>query len=169
MNRGWSLHVELHNDDAPESALDVMQEHLAAHAARLGYAPGTDNVSVQMIVDASTARQALDAGIKAVTRAARVAGASPDVLAVELLTEEALDRRLAEPPIPELAGLSEVGEILGVSRQRAGQLAERDGFPPVVALLKSGPVFVAWQVRKFAERVRPPGRPRKATATGAQG
>jgi hypothetical protein len=161
MTRGWSLHVELHNDSTPDTVLDALHAGLTDYHASVGIAPN-DNVSVQMIVDAGTARQAFDAGLKAVTAAARAAGASTDVLGVELMTEDEFDRRLAEPPIPELAGMSEVGEILGRTRQRAAQLAaEHDDFPPVVAQLKSGPVFIAEQVRKFAERTRLPGRPRK--------
>ncbi|MDX3298686.1 hypothetical protein PV569_34040 [Streptomyces scabiei] len=157
------MHVELHNGGTSESALDAMREHLIAYHATLGYAPN-GNVSVQLTVDTGTARQALDIALKAVTQAARDVSTSTTVLAVELLTEDEFDRRLDEPAIPELAGLSEVADILGgISRQRAGQLAERDDFPPIVAQLKSGPVFVAEQVRAFKTRwTRTPGRPRKS-------
>jgi hypothetical protein len=162
MMTGWSVHVELHNDGAPESALDVIREHLTEHHATTGYAPGSGNVSVRMMLDATTARKALDAGIRAATDAAYAAGASTAVLGVEVMTEGEMDRRLAEPAIPKLAGLSEVGDILGVTRQRAGVLAERDGFPPIVASLRSGPVFVEEQVIAYAaRRPRTPGRPRK--------
>lgn len=158
---GWSLHVELPNDGAPESALDAIRDDLTDHHATTGYAPGSGNVSVRLILDAGTARQATDAGIRAVQDAARAAGVSPTVLVVETMTEEEMDRRLAEPAIPALAGLSEVGDILGVSRQRAGVLAERSDFPPVVAALRSGPVFVAEQVAAYGRRrPRTPGRPR---------
>jgi hypothetical protein len=163
MTRGWSLRVELHNDSTPDTVLDALTAGLTAYYASVGIAPN-DNVGVQMTVDAGTARQAFDAGLKAVTAAARAAGASTDVLGVELMTEDEFGRRLAEPPIPELAGTSEVADILGdMTRQRAGQIAaENDDFPPSVAQLKSGPVFVADQVRSFKERWdRRPGRPRK--------
>ncbi|WP_333745462.1 hypothetical protein [Streptomyces sp. IBSBF 2950] len=161
------MHVELLNDDStPEDSLDAMHERLTAYHASLGYAPNR-NVSVQMTVDAGTARQALDIALKAVTQAARAAGTSATVVGVELLTEDEFDRRLAEPPIPPLGGLSEIAEILDVSRQRAGQLAERDDFPPAVAHLKSGPVFVVEQVKSYAARPRTPGRPRRTPSEGA--
>jgi hypothetical protein len=161
MTRGWSLHVELHNASTPDTVLDALHAGLTAYHASVGIAPN-DRVSVQMTVDAATARQALDAALKAVTAAARAARASTTVLGVELMTEDEFDRRLAEPPIPELVGMSEVGDLLGVTRQRAGQLTERDDFPPAVARLKSGPVFVAEQVRAFDARWdRTEGRPRK--------
>jgi hypothetical protein len=159
MNQAWSAYIELHSIITPETVLDEMQDLLADHDANLGFTEhGT--ISVQMSVDAPTARQALDTALKAASKAARNAGASDVILGVELLTEEEQERRLASPVIPELVGLSEVGELLGVSRQRAGQLAEADGFPTAVARLKSGPVFVADQVRTFAARRRGTGRPR---------
>lgn len=59
----------------------------------------------------------------------------------------------------ELAGTSEVADLLGVSRQRVSQLAARDDAPAPIARLKSGPVwyFSDWSV--FAEGWhRKPGR-----------
>lgn len=163
MSNAWSVHVELHSIKTPERVLDEMQDLLAPHDANIGFT-SSDNISVQMSVDAATARQALDVALKATTKAAREAGASDVVLGVELLTEEEQERRLTSPVIPELVGLSEVGDMLGVSRQRAGQLADADEFPTAVARLKSGPVFVAEQVRSFAARRRATGRPRKLAA-----
>ena len=105
----------------------------------------------------------LDRALKAITKAARDAGASDVVLGVELMTEAEQERRLTTPQIPELCGLSEVGDILGVTRQRAGQLAsDNDDFPPAVARLKAGPVYVKWQVEAFKSRwARRAGRPAK--------
>ncbi|MFI5814863.1 hypothetical protein ACIA7S_28390 [Streptomyces sp. NPDC051643] len=156
------MHVELRDYETSDDSLDAMHERLAAYHASVGIAPN-GHVSVQMTVDASTARQAFDTAVKAVTQAARDADASTTVLGVELMTEDEFDRRLTQTPLPALAGLSEVGEILGVTRQRVSQLvAERDDFPPIVAQLKSGPVFIAGQIRAFKERWdRSPGRPRK--------
>ncbi|MFE5037146.1 hypothetical protein [Streptomyces sp. NPDC056683] len=158
------MHVELHNDSTPDTVLDALTDALTAYHASVGIAPN-GRVSVQMTVDAATARQAFDTALKAVTAAARAAGTSTTVLGVELLTEDEFDRRLAQPPIPELVGVTEVAEILGgMTRQRAGKLAvENDDFPPAVAQLVSGPVFIAEQVRAFKKRwPRTPGRPRKA-------
>jgi hypothetical protein len=165
MTMGWSVRVELRNDDTPDAALDTLTERLAAYHASVGIAP-SGNVSAQMTVDATTARQALDAGLKAATTAAREAGTSTTVLGIELMTEDEFDRRLDEPSIPELAGTSEIADILGdMTRQRAGQIAaENDDFPPAVSQLKSGPVFIADQVRAFKKRwPRIKGRPRKTS------
>jgi len=60
----------------------------------------------------------------------------------------------------DLAGVTEVGDILGVSRQRAAQLAETQGFPAPVADLASGRIWRVQDVRLWAETRRRGGRPR---------
>lgn len=60
----------------------------------------------------------------------------------------------------ELAGLSEVGEILGVSRQRAAQLADSSGFPEPVADLASGRIWRVPDVQLWSKSRRRGGRPR---------
>ena len=60
----------------------------------------------------------------------------------------------------ELAGLSEVGEILGVSRQRAAQLADSSGFPGPVPDLASGRIWRVQDVQLWSETRRRGGRPR---------
>lgn len=61
-----------------------------------------------------------------------------------------------------LVGLSEIATMLGVSRQRAGQLVrDYDDFPPPVAELASGRIWETTAVEAWAKAhpVRPPGRP----------
>jgi len=60
----------------------------------------------------------------------------------------------------DLAGVTEVGDILRVSRQRAAQLAETQGFPAPVADLASGRIWKVQDVRLWAETRRRGGRPR---------
>jgi prophage regulatory protein len=49
-------------------------------------------------------------------------------------------------------GLSEIGQLLGVSRQRAHQLAERPGFPTPYATLEQGRVWRTTQFVRWAEK-----------------
>jgi prophage regulatory protein len=60
----------------------------------------------------------------------------------------------------DLAGVTEVGDLLGVSRQRAAQLAETPGFPSPVADLASGRIWRVQDLRLWAETRRRGGRPR---------
>jgi hypothetical protein len=84
-------------------------------------------------------------------------------VAVEVLTTAEQDRQLAEPAFPELAGVSEIAELLGVSRQRASSVQHLEAFPAPVAELRSGPVWRKADLTRFAETwERKPGRPRKS-------
>ncbi len=62
--------------------------------------------------------------------------------------------------VPELAGLAEVAAILGVSKQRVRELTEREDFPPPVARLSGGAIYVRSAVEVFNNYWnRKPGRP----------
>ena len=61
-----------------------------------------------------------------------------------------------------LVGLTEIAAMLGVSRQRVGQIVrDYDDFPTPVAELASGRIWETAAVKAWAEAhpVRPPGRP----------
>ncbi|MFE1383507.1 hypothetical protein ACFW6S_31630 [Streptomyces sp. NPDC058740] len=162
MTQAWSIYVELDRRDAPDDLYDDLHEQLAAAHPAVSTAPN-GNLSVRIFVEASTARQAIDTGLKTVSTAAKDLGVTAPVVGVEALTETELDRRNDEPVIPNLVGVGEIAELLNVSRGRVGQLAARDDFPPAVAHLKSGPVYIKEQVQAFERRWdRKGGRPLKA-------
>lgn len=54
----------------------------------------------------------------------------------------------------KLAGISEIAELLGVSRQRAGQIAARKDFPKPADRIASGPVWRLAAVKQWAEKHR---------------
>jgi hypothetical protein len=88
-----------------------------------------------------------------------------DVVFVEVMTTEEQDRRLAEPPFPELVGVSEIAEIFAVTRQRASALRKTPGFPAPVAELAGGPIWRRGDLTRFAETwPRRRGRPPKVVA-----
>lgn len=68
---------------------------------------------------------------------------------------------------PNLVDLPAIAELLGVTRQRAGQLAAGPGFPAPVAELTIGRVWTRESVEEWAaESRRGPGRPRKPANNG---
>lgn len=161
MSQAWSVYVELAARDMPDSVIEELCERLVDREPAVGIAPN-GNLSARVWIDTATARQAADIALKEVAAAAKGAGAGQTIVGFELLTEEELDRRNAEPLVPELVGVSEIAEMLGVGRQRAAQLTQRDDFPSPVAHLKAGPVFLKDQVRGFEARWdRHGGRPIK--------
>lgn len=65
---------------------------------------------------------------------------------------------LAEP-FPEIATLSEIAEMLGVTRQRAQQMSKETDFPHPVARTKSGPVYAVQEIEPIVvARQRNTGR-----------
>lgn len=56
------------------------------------------------------------------------------------------------PSVPPLVAANEIGEMLGVSRQRVSQLAVLDAFPEPVAVLSVGRIWLREDIVEWAER-----------------
>lgn len=115
-------------------------------------------IGVTMSVEASTDRQAFD---RAHTALRKALGLRARIVEASVQTLEELERELEAPAVPALAGISEVAEILSVSRQRASELAGGAAFPRPVADLAAGPVWLRSTIVSFNQSwERRPGRPR---------
>ncbi|MDG9703781.1 hypothetical protein [Streptomyces sp. DH37] len=115
-------------------------------------------------LEAATLGTATEAALKTARTALRDAlGTAPALAEVRVRTAEAAEAEAARPGEQDLMGYAEAAEELGVSRQRVNELERtRDDFPRPVARLRSGPVFTAESIRRFAAGWdRRPGRPRK--------
>jgi hypothetical protein len=124
-----------------------------------GHASRPRSGMVDVTVHAPKAMDPWDAGQKLSAVVEQVIGARP--VGVEVITEVELFRRADEPTMPELVSAAEIGQELGVSRQRVHKLRSMPGFPAPLAELGGGAVWDAVAVRKFAESwERRPGRPR---------
>ena len=49
-----------------------------------------------------------------------------------------------------LMGTTEIAKLLGVSRQRVGQLAQSESFPEPVARLAAGPIWESADIERWA-------------------
>ena len=141
-----------------EELADRVVEELAVHSPAVG---GRGNrIGVTLSVEASTDRQAFDRAHAALRQ---VLGPRSTVVDVRVQTIEELERELEAPAVPALAGISEVAAILGVSRQRASELAGGAAFPPPICDLSAGPVWLRSSIVSFNENwERRPGRPQVA-------
>jgi hypothetical protein len=83
------------------------------------------------------------------------------VVEVRVLTEAEHDAELERPVIPPLVGVTEAGEILGVSKQRVSALAKSPTFPAAVASVNAAPVWLRSSIEAFARVPRRGGRPAK--------
>jgi hypothetical protein len=134
--------------------IDELQEYSPAVGGREG------RMGVTMSVEAATDRQAFD---RARTALFRGLGRGTRIVDVRVQTVAELERELEAPSVPALAGIREIAEVLGVSRQRASELASSSGFPKPVANLAAGPVWLYATIRSFNEgwerrTGRPPAR-----------
>ena len=104
--------------------------------------------------------------------AVETAGAAPAMPAqpirMDLMSQESFEVETAQPaPLDlDLMRITDIAELLGVSRQRVDQLASQDpDFPPAVALIgRRGQAYSRQTIEEYARRREPrPGRRRPST------
>ena len=89
-------------------------------------------------------------------------------VALEAMPGDEYERRANAPTLPVLVGASEVGEMLGVTRQRVHQLSGRPDFPVPLVKVAMGPLWDARAIRAFAEGwARKAGRPARSLRSGS--
>jgi hypothetical protein len=156
----WAVTVEAAVDGPlSASAIDDLYDFLAPYGGALA----VDDRSIQATLTVSDADDSFDAAYRGrdlLMKGLDQVGLEPrGWLMVEAITADEQDRRLAEPTVPELVGVSEVAQLLNVSRQRASELARGANFPTPVARLASGPVWARITLDRFVESWnRTPGR-----------
>lgn len=157
----WTARVEWYAGHVPgEAELDEWTDKLAEHGVAFGV-PGEHDkprlMSATISLQASTLRQATQDALRLVEG---VTGSK--ALVLEVLPTHEFDRRLDQPQVPELVGYAEIAEILGVSRQRAREMATTiKPFPAPAVVVATGPLFVRLSVESFAKTwERKPGRPK---------
>ena len=92
-----------------------------------------------------------------------------ELISSTVMTTAEHDRRLEEPAFPQLVGVTETAEMLGISRQRLAVLRKRQDFPAPVVELAAGPIWRRRDLSTFAGGwQRSPGRPPKVEARAAQ-
>lgn len=110
--------------------------------------------------EASSLRQASTEAIRLLENATGLKATG-----VSVVTSREFDRRLAEPQFPQLVGYTQIAKKLGVSRQRAREIATTTkGFPAVAVETTNGPLYMERLVDAFVERWdRKVGRPSVAS------
>ncbi len=165
--REWSVRFGINRPDLvlSEDHADTIVSTLGVtHAASASYSP--HELSVRFTLVTSLALKAVHEGLKHFTQAlqrAGIPGPEESIVEAEIDAVEDLDRRLKEPNIPKLAGVTEVAKILGISKQRVSMLARDPNFPRPIEILAAGPVWKRVAIlRHVGLWARKPGRPRKS-------
>ncbi|MEQ1701740.1 MAG: hypothetical protein ABMA25_16650 [Ilumatobacteraceae bacterium] len=157
----WSARIDYtgpNTDSAEGTAAHLLNK---AHADTASFGPGS--VTLRFSVEAET----YAAVLAAVDH--RMSGLTPagwTIAGIELQRFDLVDAELARPLLPALVGISEAAELLGVSRQRAHAMAKTASFPPPIAELAAGPVYLETAVRAFAAHPRRSGRPPRGQIAG---
>lgn len=133
------------------------------HSASVSGHPGSHRLSVIMNIGDSV-YSALPEAIEWVSKQVEVT----EVHAASVMTNDEFDRREAAPAFPPIGGVSEVAEVLEVSRQRISELRQRPDFPAPVTTIKAGPIWRLGDLSRFADEwERKVGRPPRRDAVDA--
>lgn len=157
MSNQWMVRVTAPADVIEDEAQIAITEQLNAGVM---VDTATNLLTAVYQVTAPTLRAAADEAL----RAARALPAKPTGLQVLRIEDWTADQENPRPQ--DLVGATEAAQLLGVSRQRVGQLAERPDFPAPIARISAGPVWTRASVHAFMERWgrKITGRPRKAAS-----
>jgi hypothetical protein len=169
---GWTVTFETagHEPTELEAALEEFLDLLVDRGGAISGSAMGDRYGATFSIEeaVATAPDAVAFGYEIFTSYAEKSGLPTwPVVRAEALTFEELERDIETPNFPELVGVSEIADILGVTRQRASALAKTAGFPAPVATLASGPVWTRPSLNQFVDEwPRKDGRPPKlATLT----
>lgn len=162
--REWTAYIATRRHrrggDVSDADLVAFAEQLQNHA---GVAAGDcEGYDATLTVEADTSATAVSTAETIVVAAAARSGLPEwPVVHAEVIEATEHDRQLARRSHPQLVGVSEIAEMLSVSKQRVAQLiGDHSDFPAPLARLAAGPVWDADAIRVFEENwPRQPGRP----------
>jgi predicted DNA-binding transcriptional regulator AlpA len=152
VKQDWRIWAE--STPAPESAVDRLQELLEADPRALGPIVGgrVGTASAVFIVEAETLLQAVVVGAELYEEA--LAELDPNISPVRIEAEP------EDYESAQMIGATDVGRVLGVTRQRVYQLAELYAdFPSPAATPSRGALWDSSAIRAWAAIERPEGRP----------
>lgn len=175
-----SVAVEVVPEDAEDTdaAIDTVADRYASLreevAVRGGVTLDSDEdgrYGARFTIAADEPGDAVEEGVVVLQEAAEAAGLPRGrVVDVEAPTLAELGHDADSSELPALVDLSGLADVLGVNRHLAPIVARSKGFPPPVAELNGGPVWIRAKVEEFLssvatqpeETVEDPGRGRSA-------
>lgn len=161
----WHAEVTLHADLTPEQ-----QQHLTEALpgfAVIAYRADTRQAHITMIVQGDMLAQATLRVTDTIEQATRRITGNAEPVKIRVLTADEYEQEMEHPAPMDLVGATEGAQILKVSRQQFGDLADRHpDFPTPVATLARGKVWTRYSVEAFGQRWtrKKTGRPPKESA-----
>jgi hypothetical protein len=150
----WSVELRAkHVGNLGTERAEEMLDSLAAYFPVVSLSPS--EASFRLTIPAESAQVAIAKAIDLLGPAAYIA--------VSAMTVDELEREIEQPSIPDLIGAAEIGDMAGVSRQRADQWADLSDFPPPAVTTRAGRLWLRASVNRWLERTpRRAGRPKTA-------
>jgi hypothetical protein len=168
----WSVTIEAEGEDRDLVTADAMEDLLPIldDYSPVVIAPSEDSGATPVRYGVDLSVNADEAGYAAAMAlgffqeaVAKVDLPAWPIVKLVVITEAELDASLSQSNFPVLVGVSELADLIGVSRQRASELAHSGSFPAPVATLASGPVWIEPAILRYVEEwERRPGRPKAA-------
>jgi len=158
-------HAEVHADAGTsrltDDQIDTINSRLPGFPV-IRHDASTGRLVLRFQAGAATAREAAATAFDDACGALEaVYGEAPPVTQLRVLTEAQMAAEIG--PVADIIGYTEIGEIFGVSRQRAQQIATRhDDFPAPVATPLAGTFYDRAAVLAYKQRW-----PRKRTGRPA--
>ena len=149
-------------DGQPPDCADELLELLSDYSPALTCDPG--QLGARVWIEAPDALAAAAIAVSVWTTALQRAGIKADApVRIKVASAAEMSQQLSRPNFPALVGVSEVADLLAVSRARASEVARNTaGFPAPVAQLAAGPVWLKTSVVEFLSQwPRRPGRPQR--------
>ena len=140
--------------------------------ADVSYDARSGRLQITLEVEAATLEDAANTGLRAADTGGLLL--KPIRLLVQSAADFSTQTAHPEPLNLDLIGITEIAGELGVSRQRAGKLADDPDFPAPVVQYAAGRLYTRASVRAFRERwtvARNPrgGRRRRLVVNAADG
>lgn len=142
--------VEVDRKDAAD--VDALMDQLEHHHPAVGISP-RGWLEARISLPAETLTQACTTATLIVEAATGAAA-----IACEVMTEDEFDAREGFEPVPDLLGVTEAAEILGVSRQRIDQLVHAGKIQSIPVGARSRG-YTRSSVEALAAQERSAGRP----------
>lgn len=148
------------NDETVQEQISDLMDLLSDYSVAISFGP--DRYSVRLALEATSSEAALSEALGMVQTYAEKAGLpSWPFVRVQATEWSEFEREVEAPTFPNVLGVSELSQLLGVSRQRASELARSSHFPRPFAELAAGPIWLEPTISRFVrEWERRPGRPR---------
>lgn len=150
MPTSWHVTVGFASQLTEETPFDIAEE-LEEFGAVASVSRALDTGTVDLTVEAADVTEACNAGARLVVAALANHGATADLTSVTAQTEESLEAQLRTPAIPEVVGYAEIAHMAGVTRQRARQFADIEGFPKPAIVTAQGPLMTKASVARWLD------------------